>query len=507
MSTTTSTRSWQRTEGTPTRTYGNWVEQKGVGIAGAGLVGTAVLIGGLVVIMMAMLIAGPIGAVVVGAVVAVAFLATGTPLGTKTVRRYGYRRARRAREHQFRSGVFTRNSNPAIRLPGLLGRTSLLEKTDAFGAPFVVIKNPSRGGMYTIVAKCVADGPWMQDQEQLDAWVAGWSRVLTAAGQEPGLIGGKAIIDTAPDPGGRLAAAEAARRSPNAPALAAQVMDECVAAYPASSSENVTYVELTFRARDLDRKGNEDRILSELSRRVPGLMGRLGSAGGGAVTMLTKAELPAIVRVAFDPAAAPFLEQAAIHSPDHPDLAIDWSDAGPVAYQDFWDRFVHDSGVSVTWEMFGAPRAAITELSAAALLMPHSDFARKRVALVFRPKSPEASVKASESDANASMFMSSQGKKRTTALQKMRVRATEQSREEVAAGAVMVQFSLLVTVTVTSPDGLDQAASTLAARAGTVPLRLRRCYGSQAAGFATTLPAGFVPWEHTVIPDRVREVM
>ena len=157
--------------------------------------------------------------------------------------------------------------------------------------------------------------------------------------------------------------------------------------------------------------------------------------------------------------------------------------------------------------MFGAPTAAIGALQAAPVLMPHSDFARKRVALVFRPKSPEASVKASESDANSAIFMSSQGKKRTTAQQKLRVRATEQSRDEVAAGAVVVQFSLLVTVTVTSPERLDQAVSTMTSQAGRVPMRLRRCYGSQAAAFAATLPAGFVPWEHTVIPDRVREIM
>lgn len=32
-------------------------------------------------------------------------------------------------------------------------------------------------------------------------------------------------------------------------------------------------------------------------------------------------------------------------------------------------------------------------------------------------------------------------------------------------------------------------------------------YGSQAAAFVATLPVGFVPWEHTVVPDKVRELM
>ena len=65
----------------------------------------------------------------------------------------------------------------------------------------------------------------------------------------------------------------------------------------------------------------------------------------------------------------------------------------------------------------------------------------------------------------------------------------------------------MVTATVTSAEELIQAAATVESRAGAIPLRLRRCYGSQAAAFATTLPVGFVPWEHTVVPARVRELM
>jgi len=38
-----------------------------------------------------------------------------------------------------------------------------------------------------------------------------------------------------------------------------------------------------------------------------------------------------------------------------------------------------------------------------------------------------------------------------------------------------------------------------------VPVRLRRCYGAQAAAFATTLPVGFLPWEHTLVTPSMRE--
>lgn len=484
--------------------FGHWVEQRSPGLGGAGLIGTAVGFGGLVLTMLALFFGGPKAAVVTLLVSVVAFTLTGTPVGRKMARRIGYTRQRNHREHQWRSGVLSRNRNPAIRLPGMLGRTSLLEKDDPFGQPFAVVKNPLGGGLYTVVVRCVSDGPWLQDATQLNNWVAGYSRVLTTMGHEQGLVAAKAITDTGPDPGHQLASMVASLMPTDRPVpeLARNTMAECVADYPQMNSENVTYLELTFRGRALNRRNKEDAILAELSRRVPGLMGQLGSAGGGAVSMVTRAELPAIVRVGYDPAAQPFLEQALAAQTEH---HIEWADAGPVASQDFWDRFVHDSGVSVTWEMFEAPRSAITSLASSAMLRPHSDFARKRVAMIYRPQTPEKSVDVAENDANAAKFMAKQSKKQITATASLRMRATDQSREEVAAGAVMVPFSILMTATVTDPDQLVQAVSRMESEAGTVPLRVRRSYGSQAAAFAATLPVGFVPWEHTVIPTTVRE--
>jgi len=489
----------------PTRpTYGNWIAQRSPGILGAGLIGTVVLLAGLVFTMLGLVALGWRAAFVLAVVFALAFTGTGTPAGRILGRRVAYVRARRRGEHQWRSGMFTLNKKPSNRLPGMLGKTTLLSKDDAFGQPFAVIKNPRLGGLYTVVARCTAEGPSMQDRERIDGWVAGYSRVLASCGQERAVICAKAITDTAPDPGGRLHAMVGALRDPSGPPLARQIMDECVADYPAASSENTTYLELTFRGRLLNRKGDEAAILSELARRVPGLLGQVQDAGGGSVDMVTTADLPKIVRAGYDPAAQPLLEQADLSGAHE---TVTWEEAGPVAYQDLWDRFIHDSGHSVTWEMFAPPRAPITETALGALLMPHRDFIRKRVALVYRPHSPDESVTISERDANTATFSAKQSKKRVSAVASLAMDATDKSRREVASGAAMVRFSLLVTGTVNTDDQMPQAASTIDARAGAVPVRLRRSYGSQAAAFAATLPVGFVPWEHTVVPDKVREWM
>ena len=484
-------------------TYGNWIAHRSPGLLGAGLVGTGVLFAGLLTSLLTLLFAGgwrP--ALVVVLVAGVAFVATGTPVGSWVARRtlYGYARTRGETAHT--SGVFTPGSAAAgvNRLPGMLAKSELLEAADTWDR-FAVVKSP--GGLYTMVARCSAEGPWMQDQERVDAWVANWSTLLAACGQETGLVCAKAIGDTAPDPGGRLAAMVNTLRVEHSPELARQVMSETVADLPLTNSDNVTYVELTFRGRQLHRKNEQTAILAELTRKAPGIRAMLAAAGGGTAEMVGADELARLVRVSYDPGTAPELELAELA--ETADGIVHWEDAGPVAYRDHWAELVHDSGRSITWEMAHAPRSKITEGALAALLAPHADFARKRVALMYRVHTPDESTRVAERDSSTANFVAQQGKKRPTASAQLVRQAAEQSRQEVAAGAAAVRFSLLVTVTVPADGDVAQAVSTLEARGRAVPMRLRRCYGAQAAAFAATLPVGFVPWEHTAVSSAVRE--
>lgn len=497
--------STQTIEAPTRRLYGNWIASASSGIGGFGFIGTAVMLGGAAVTMVALLVGGWGPALLVGVLCLAAFVLT-----TRTARAVGtwigYQMARVEGSHQWRSGMFSRQLSTA-RLPGMLGRLELIEASDPFGVPFVVVRNPhGDGDLWTVVLRCVADGPWMQDQPQVDAWVAAYAGFLGALGQDPSVVCAKAITDTAPDPGGKLARSVTATRSEQAPDVARAVIDECLAEYPAASSENSTLIEVTYDGKTLHRKAERDVILSELGRRVPGLRGRLEAAGGGAVTMVTVAELPVMVRAAYDPAAQPFLEAAAIAGHQQ---VVEWEEAGPVASQEAWDHLLHDSGKSVTWEMVEAPRSAVTERSLTGLLSPSPDFARKRVALIYRPHTPASAARVSESDVDTAVFNAEQGKKRVTARARLRVASTERSRDEVASGAGMVRFSLLVTATVLAGErgDLDQAVASVEGSAGAVLMRLRRCYGTQAAAFATTLPVGLVPWKHTMIPDQIRELM
>ncbi len=489
---------------TKRRTYGNWVQQRSPGLGSLGLLASCLLIAGVIVAMLTVMVFDLMAAVIVLAVFASAAVAVGTPVGVTLLRRMGFSRQVRRRAHQGRSGVFSKSKQPHNRLPGMLGRTTLLERNDPFGNPFAVVHNPRKNGLYTIVARCVAEGPALQDQERLDRWVAGYATLLGSLSQESALVCAKAIVDTAPDPGGRLESMVSQARASTSPALARSVMDECVRTYSETSSENVTYFELTFRGRGLSRRGRQDDILSELARKVPNLLGLLQVAGGGAVDMVDAGDLAKIVRMAYDPAAQRWLDETEFANEP---IDVSWDQAGPVADQADWDHYRHDSGLSVTWEMTAPPRSSVIERALNGLLRPDADFVRKRVAIIYRPHSPEDSAKVSEEDAQTANFLAGNTKKRPTAASKVQIRAAEQARDEVASGAALVQFSMLITATVTDDEDLIQAVSTVESRAGAVPLRIRRSFGSQAAAFATTLPVGFVPWEHTAIAPWVRKYL
>lgn len=481
-------------------TYGNWIAQRSPGLWGTGTLAMVILLGGLIVALIAMLAGGLVPALSVAGITALGFTITGTPLGRWAVRGANFTRAKHARDTRWHSGMFSRNRNPQVRLPGHLAQTELMTGRDLLnGRPFAVVRS---GGLFTVVARAQADGPWMQDQSQVDAWVANYSLVLAACGAEPALIAAKAISDTAPDPGSRLGAMVRSYRTADSPDLARSVMDQLVSDLPAASSENITYLELTFRGRLINRKGDRSAILTELGRKVPSIITQLTAAGGGSVEMVQPSELPVIVRCAYDPAVQTTLEAAAA---DGRPAEVDWSDAGPVSASEQWGTYQHDSGVSVSWEMYGAPRSKITELALSGLLAPHSDFRRKRVALVYAPHSPDESTRVAERDSNTANFVAQQGKKKATASAQLVQRAAEQSRQEVAAGAASVRFSLIITATVLHTGDLAQAVSTLESRAAGVPIRVRRCWGSQAAAFAATLPVGFIPTEHTVVSPALRE--
>lgn len=492
------------------RTYGNWRRPTSPGILGLGSVGTAALLGGLIVVVIVVMVAGILEATITAAVLGGVMLAVltkdahGKNLISRTGARAAWLSARSRGTNIYRSGPLGRALWGTYQLPGLAAATRLTEHTDSYGRPFALLRTPSPLGVsYSIVIGTEPDGAALVDQEQIDIWVADWGHWLANLADEPGIEAASVTIETAPDSGTRLRREVALNVDEEAPAFARQMLSEVVDRYPAGSSTVKAYVALTFSAtaRAGGKKRTPEEMGRELAARLPGLTGGLQATGAGAAHPLSAQELCETIRIAYDPAVAPLIDEAHAAG-ETPDLT--WPDVGPAAAQADWGGYRHDSAYSVTWAMTSAPRGNVQSGVLARLLAPHRDIARKRVTLLYRPLDPARAAAIVEADLRAAEFRVTSTSK-PAARDSIAVRAAAATASEEASGAALVQFGMLVTATVTDLSMAADARAAIDNLGATARLRLRPVYGSQDSAFAAALPLGLVLPKHIQVPAELRE--
>ena len=495
------------TEAVSHPTYGNWRRPRRAGLGPLGLVGTFVIFGGLVATLLASLIS--LYAAIIVFVPVVLFL---IPLAIRTqdgrnvyqlfALRVGWWRRKAAGAHLYVSGPLSARPGGRFRPPGLLNKVTASEGRDAYDRPFGILHHPQRD-LYTIVLGCDPDGGSLIDPDQVDVWVALWGEWLARLSHEPGLKGATVIVETAPDPGTRLAHEVLPRIHPDAPAAARAVMEEVVDRYPSASSEMHTYVTLTY-GNPAGQKRRKEDVMTELAIRIPGLLSGLVAAGGGAAYPLSAERIAEVVRVAYDPAvAADVLNARAMEG----GTGLEWDDAGPAAAVETVNAYQHDSGVSRTWMLTLAPRGTVRSSVLRGMLEAAPGTRRKRVALVYRAIDPATSARIVEADRRSAQFMATSGKGMVQARAASEVRAAEQTAAEEASGAGLVEFSLMLTVTVDTMEELADASVTVRNLTAASRVLMRPADRMQAAAFSCTLPAGILPWEQTLAPHELQEAL
>jgi len=493
-------------------TYGNWRLPSRPGIGPLGLLGSVLLLGGLILALLTALISW-----IAAAAVAVTITAVTIPLAIRTVDgrsgfsilavRAGWARRRITGATVHVAGPLSREPGGRFRPPGLLAELEMLEGRDVYHRPFGVLHD-RRLNTYTIALECDPDGGALVDAEQVDNWVASWGGWLAGLAHEPGLLGAAVVVETAPDPGTRLAAEVLPRLNPAAPERARAVMAEVVAAYPAASSETTTLVTLTYRpgphtagARLASHADRDADMVMNLAIRVSPLAAGLVSAGGGTVQPVPAERMADTVRVAFDPSAAALVLQARAGCGT---TGVEWEDAGPMSAEETADAYFHENVVSRSWVACEAPRGSVRSGVLRSLLEPSHRIARKRVALLYRPIDPGSSARQVESDRRTAHFMAASTTGLVNARASTAVRAAEQAAAEEASGAGLVEFGLVVTATVDRLEDLRAAEAEIANLAASARLRLRTVRGQQAVAFAAGLPAGVLPWLHSLVPSQLR---
>lgn len=491
------------------RTYGNWRRPASAGILGLGTIGTAILLGGIIVVVFISMVKG-LGAAMIALVILGVSLVLllnkdvhGKNVFTRVSNRLSFSRAKAAGSNLYRSGPLGRVSWGTYQLPGVAAPIRLSEYQDSYERPFAVLHTPATSSFSVVIAS-EPDGASLVDPEQVDAWVANWGAWLASLGDEPGIEAAAVVIETAPDTGSRLRQEVALSLDPDAPPFSRAVLNDLVESYPHGSSTVEAYITLTFSAAT--RKGGRKRVAEEmgleLASRLPGLTGSLESTGAGAARPVSAQELCELIRVAYDPAVAPLLAEA--HSQGEvPDLS--WADVGPAAHEASWDGYRHDSAYSRTWAMTSAPRGNVQSGVLTRLLAPNFAVTRKRVALLYRPIDPARAAGIVEADMRNATFRANADGGPMKARDAQVLAASSATAREEATGAGLVEFGLVVTATVTDRSQWADATAAIDNLAASARLRLRPQYGSQDSAFASALPLGLVIPKHIKVPTSLRE--
>jgi len=524
----------------PPQTYGNWRKPTSPGLPRLGLLGTAIALGSLVLVMLVQIVAGLIAAAVCALLVCLGL----APLVWRSradrngwqvlAAKCSWRIGRRRRQHLYASSLTAPISFGAARLPGLLASSRLLSAITAHGEQFALIHLPSTKH-FAVVIRCDPEGSQLVDVETVDEWVACWGGWLAKLGHEANLEACSVTVETAPDPGSRLAAEVDAMLTGDAPALSRAMLTETAASYPHGSAAVTAYVTLTFSGRRVSHSEAEgvmgarggkssqskrapsvrspEEMAAQIGRRLPLLLHQLRSVGAGTGAAMTAAEVAETVRVAYDPAAATLLDRARaqqarqVTAHETPAPLVAWKNAGPIAQVESWDHLRHDSGASITWQMVDVPHGAVQSRILEQLLEADEHLARKPVTLIYRPHDPASAARVADADVRTAVGRASLRKGEVNAGESLALASARQSVSEQAAGAGLTRFSMLVTATVDDPAKLAQAAEVIDQLGPACQLRLRRCYFGQAAAFTAALGVGVVRPKHVAVPEIVRDYL
>ena len=468
------------------RTYGGWRRRRGMGLFGMSVGATFAVLGAVVTLLLATALSPRMLLYLLPPMLVVAMLGLapsgGTPLAVVLHTRWRWWYGTWRGFTRFRSG-------PRLELPGVLAATALLPAHDGYGRPFGLVWN-RRTGHLTATLRVVAASPWLADPDDADCWVACWGSWLASLGHVPMLRWVSVTVETAPEPGGPLAGSVAAAVDPAAPGTARAILAQLVASAPAAAAHVETRVSLTFDpAASPSAPPTLDQAADEVSRTLEGVESARGSCGVTVLGRATAAQIAAVVRGAFDPAA-----RGEASRPQPGAHVTGWADAVPLSAEELAGCYRHDSGVSVSWCWQEAPRQNVHSDVLARLVAPGPYL--KRVTLQYRPLPAAAADRVLESEVTSAAFRQAYrhrlGRDETARDAFDQARARQAAREE-AMGAGVCLVGLFVTVTVLDPTDLPQAVAATEAAAESSKIRLRLLTGSQAAGFAATLPCGTCP--------------
>jgi hypothetical protein len=490
-----------------TITYGNWKRPTSPGILGLGVFGTALLFAHLlfsVFFAMMNVVYAIVWFIVGGAAIYVVVRKDKHNMSIlyRFMLKFGWQRMKSAHRMIYKSGPLSHIPHGHFRLPGVAANTTLLEYIDPQGRPIGVLAHGK--GHITLVLESEPEGSQLVDQDQINIQVGRYGKFLNNLNNEPGLVSVSVTVETEPENGLKLKNEINDHLSPDAPDFAQAVVNEIADTYSSGSTSIRVYTAFTYSFQALNAKERSlTDIILEIITRLPLMASALEASGAGVCRMMSPADIYRNIRTAYDPAAKELFDIAK-NNGEEP--LVDWKNVGPTIAVNGWDKYTHDSGVSVSYVMSQAPRGVVTDSVLQMLLGPDRCMQKKRVTMLYKPVSYEQSADMVEADLTNAQFTAG-SQKRPTARQQMAVQKAAQAAAEEARGASLIKFGMVVTITIDSSEDVIAADAQLQNLAANAHIVLRKATGTQDSAFVAGLPLGLCldPFYSTF--DTIKELL
>ncbi|MFE4461628.1 SCO6880 family protein [Nocardia tengchongensis] len=393
---------------------------------------------------------------------------------------------RRREAHIVKTGLFSHIPGGRSQLPGFALPLVLKNCWDPdSGSDVAAILNLVQNTI-TVELWVRAHGQDTLPQQIIDGRVAGWGEFLRVLGEHGDVAAAVVVTDIVPETGAYHNVEIDARRSSLAPGFAAEILEARTDDLAADTMRTTQRIAITFRYSS----GAFNDGAASVSRRLPELRQAAARAGLEA-DWATSAEIIAATHAAFNPAAAPLIDE---HMARVGDTGMTWSDAGPSYHDDQPRYYLHDSGRSMTYRAYDYPVQPVDEMSLAKILRPNHRAPYKRVALIYRPYRPSDArrmVDADYRDAFAAVQRRNRGL--VDARQQMRFEDLAATREDLAEGHGLADVGMLITITVGLEQNGRDAAQMVDDTGLSSSLKFVPCYTDQASMFLVGLGIGVFP--------------
>ncbi|MFF4902620.1 PrgI family protein [Streptomyces sp. NPDC001068] len=374
----------------------------------------------------------------------------------------------------------------ALDLPGVGASSTLIRAHDpTTGRPVGVVHDRATGHM-TLTTLLAPGGSLMAPTAAVQSSLRTWGSVLDAMSTDEQVKGASVTIQITPGAGEALGDDVAGRKDPNAPQLAKRIIDELVRTTPHATASVAPWMSVTV---DPNATASPPADLAEQVAETLRVVDSLDLSGTGTdiERRANDVDLRRIVRAAYDPDV--------FNARDAEFEELTWSECGPQAADDGWEEYSHDGGISVSWVLREMPRRPIPYSVLLPLLAPGRY--QRRITLSYRVLDPfegEAVLEREISHAHQRAQATAEVKGRAKYSQRADAQRAERAAAQVAGGAQVVDWTLMVTVTARRTADLPAARQELArAVKATRGIRMRPAFGAQAAVFAAGLPIGYSP--------------